>query len=54
MQPMLIAQNLVEYGLASALHDGMYSVREAVLRTSGFTWLGIAVSVFFFWKLISR
>jgi hypothetical protein len=54
---MLIAQALVEYGMVSALVDGMYWLRvyvEEALRTQGLSWLGIAVALYGVWFLIRR
>jgi hypothetical protein len=54
---MLIAQSLVEYGLGSAVTDGIYSLRlmfEEVLRTSPLAWIGVAAAIFGVWKLVRR
>jgi hypothetical protein len=52
---MLIAQAFVEYGLLSAITDGMYSLRvyvAEVLRMPPLAWIGIGAVVFVVWKLV--
>lgn len=54
---MLVAQALGEYGMASALSDGLRSGRlylEDLLREWGLTGLAVAITVAVVWRLITR
>jgi hypothetical protein len=54
---MLIAQAFVEYGLRSAVTDGIYSLRlifEEVLRMPPLAWFGVAAAIFGVWQLVRR